>query len=62
MNNFNKEQGEINTYTDLSKLVQTCHDQEQVKRELSMAIHLELITREQLEKLCGLFNFVNNKK
>jgi hypothetical protein len=59
---FTREQGEINTYNDLSRLVQTCHDEEQIKRELSMAIHLELITRDQLEKLCGLFNFVNTKK
>ena len=59
--NFSREHAEQNTYNDLVRLVQTA-DAEQVKKEVSMAFHLELITKEQLEKLCDLFNFVNDER
>lgn len=59
MSNFTRESAEINTYRDLSVLVQTTKDRERVIREIAMAKHLELITKEQLELLSGMFEFLN---
>ena len=62
MNNFTREEGEIRTYQDLSRLVQTESDVDVVTREIAMARNLDLITEEQVSVLAGLFEVISKKE
>jgi len=58
MTTFTRETAEINTYQSLTELVQNTHDEEQVVREIAMALRLELITTEQMETLVDMFELL----
>ena len=62
MNNFTREEGEIRTYQDLSRLVQTESDVDVVTREIAMARRLNLVTEEQVSVLAGLFEVISKKE
>jgi|TARA_Y100000310_G_scaffold84459_1_gene81331 hypothetical protein len=51
------EQDEITDYRQLVIMVQAEHDEQHVMRQIATALHVEIITEEQVKALAEMFYF-----